>query len=207
MQTKKLTNKIIRIFSLLPLFLLLFFSETGLAHVESSAAAGDAGFVSGLLHPVTGLDHVVAMVAVGLWGAILGAPAIWLLPITFPLVMAVGAVLGVTGVPLPAVEVGVALSGIVLGLMVVFNVRAPLIVAFVVVAFFAIYHGHTHGTEIPEYGAPILFAAGFVISTGLLHVSGILLGLLFRWQAGQVLVRTTGAAIAATGLYYFVAAL
>jgi urease accessory protein len=172
-----------------------------LAHIESGTA-GDGGFVSGLAHPVTGLDHVVAMVAVGLWGAILGAPAIWLLPIAFPLIMAVGAVLGVIGIPLPAVEAGIAASGIVLGTMVATQARVPVSIAFALIAVFAIFHGYTHGTALPDFGVPLLYAAGFVIATGLLHVCGISIGLLIRWPAGRAVIRITGAAIAAVGLYY-----
>jgi len=172
-----------------------------------AGAAGYGGFISGLLHPVTGLDHVVAMVAVGLWGAILGAPAIWALPIAFPLVMTFGAVLGVLGVPLPGIETGIAASGIVLGTMVMLNARPPLAVAFSLISVFAIFHGHAHGAELPESGVPVFYAAGFVIATGLLHLSGIALGLLLRWPAGRVAVRGTGACIAAAGVYFLLSAL
>jgi len=104
------------------LLCLLLWPALVVAHV-APGSGGDGGLVSGLLHPITGLDHVVAMIAVGLWRAQLGAPALWVLPIAFPLVMAVGGMLGVTGVPLPFVESGIAVSGIVLGLMVAFAVR------------------------------------------------------------------------------------
>lgn len=183
----------------------LLLPELALAHVEAGAA-GDGGFFSGLKHPVTGLDHLVAMVAVGLWGAILGSPAIWILPIAFPLIMTIGAVLGIIGVPLPAVDEGVAASAIVLGSMVAFNVRPPTLLAFLLIAVFAIFHGHPHGTALPDFGIPLLYAAGFVLSTGLLHVAGILLGLLFRWPMGRWLVRALGAGIALVGVYFFVGA-
>jgi hypothetical protein len=116
--------------------------------------------VAGFLHPLSGLDHIVAMVAVGLWGAILGAPALWLLPVVFPMVMAFGGALGVLGVPVPAVEAGIALSGIVLGLMVACSVRPPLWVASLLVACFAIFHGYAHGTELPDSANPLTFASG-----------------------------------------------
>jgi urease accessory protein len=177
-----------------------------LGHVESGVA-GDGGFVSGLVHPVTGLDHVVAMVAVGLWGAILGPPAIWVLPIAFPLIMTVGAVLGILDVPVPAIELGIAVSAIVLGGMVAANARPPLAIAFFVIAFFAIYHGHPHGAALPDFGVPILYAAGFVVATGLLHVAGIGFGLLYRWPAGKTAVRTLGATIAAAGGYFLLLAI
>ena len=100
------------------------------AAAQAHTGAGHAGgFVSGFSHPILGWDHVVAMVAVGLWGAVLGKPAIWILPVVFPLVMAFGAALGILGVPLPAVETGIALSGVVLGLAVALAVRAPLPIA------------------------------------------------------------------------------
>jgi urease accessory protein len=171
------------------------------AHIEAGSA-GDGGFVSGLQHPITGLDHVVAMVAVGLWGAQLGAPAIWVLPIAFPLIMAVGGVLGVIGIPVPNVEIGIALSGVVLGLMVAFAVRSPLWMAMLIVAAFAIFHGHSHGTALPAFGVPILYASGFVIATGLLHLCGILIGATNRWQGGEALIRGGGVLIALTGAYF-----
>ena len=177
-----------------------------LGHVESGVA-GDGGFVSGLLHPVTGLDHVVAMVAVGLWGAVLRAPAIWILPIAFPLIMTVGAVLGILDLPVPAIDLGVAVSAIVLGGMVAANVRPPLAIAFLLIAFFAIYHGHPHGAALPDFGVPILYAAGFVVATGLLHVAGIALGMLYRWSAGKTAVRALGTAIAAVGSYFLLLAI
>ena len=189
-------------------FLALWALLPGLAlgHVESGVA-GDGGFVSGLIHPVTGLDHVVAMVAVGLWGAVLGAPAIWVLPIAFPLIMTIGAVLGILGLPVPAIDLGIALSAIVLGGMVAANARPPLAIAFLLIAFFAIYHGYPHGLALPDFGVPILYAAGFVVATGLLHLAGIAFGLLYRWPAGKVAVRAMGAAIAAVGSYFLLLAI
>ncbi|MEJ2136657.1 MAG: HupE/UreJ family protein [Desulfofustis sp.] len=158
------------------------------------------GFVSGFLHPVLGWDHVAAMVAVGLWGAFLGNPAIWVLPVVFPLVMAFGGALGVMGVPLPSVETGIAVSAIVLGVMVAFALRPPLWLAAVIVGGFAIFHGHAHGTELPSAANPLAYSAGFVISTGLLHLSGIAIGLLVRWPAGKVAVRACGAFISLAGV-------
>lgn len=176
------------------LFLLL--PATAGAHTQTGSIGG---FLSGFRHPITGLDHIVAMVAVGLWGAFLGAPAIWLLPVVFPVVMAFGGALGVLGVPLPAVETGIALSAVVLGLMVALPARPPLWIAAVAVGFFAIFHGHAHGTELPVAANPITYAVGFVIATGLLHLSGITLGLLASWPWGKVLVRAGGAVIACIG--------
>jgi urease accessory protein len=166
------------------------------AHTGEGMAGG---FLSGLMHPIFGWDHVVAMVAVGLWGAVLGSPAIWILPITFPLVMAIGAALGIAGIPVPFIEAGIALSGIVLGLLVMFLVRAPIVVAGVLVAFFAIFHGYAHGTELPDAANPFAYAIGFVIATGLLHVVGIVFGTLNGLAWGKTAIRAGGAAIALVG--------
>jgi len=160
------------------------------------------GFVSGFMHPLTGPDHVVAMVAVGLWGTFLGAPAIWLLPIVFPLIMAVGGAAGVLGLPLSHIETGIALSAIVLGLMVALAVRVPLWLAVVMVGFFAVFHGYAHGRELPLAAGPLEFGLGFVIATGCLHLAGIALGLMARWKAGEYAVRTGGAMITAAGLWF-----
>jgi urease accessory protein len=166
------------------------------------SGSGSGGFVGGFLHPVFGPDHVVAMVAVGLWGAFLGPPAIWLLPIVFPLVMAGGGVMGILGMPLPGVEIGIAVSAIVLGLMVALAARPPLWVAAVLVGAFAIFHGHAHGGELPPGTDAVAFSVGFVVATGLLHLAGIGFGLLARWPAGRVTVRVAGGAIALAGLAF-----
>jgi urease accessory protein len=173
------------------------FAGAATAH-ESTGIAG--GFVSGFLHPLFGWDHVVAMVAVGLWGAFLGSPAIWILPVVFPLVMALGGALGVMGVPIPAVETGIAASAVVLGAMVAIAARPPIWIAALIVGVFAIFHGHAHGTELPNAANPLAYSIGFVVSTGLLHLSGIAFGLLVRWPAGKVAVRTVGGAIALAGV-------
>jgi urease accessory protein len=164
---------------------------------EGEGLAG--GFMSGLTHPIYGLDHVVAMVAVGLWGAVLGAPALWILPLVFPLVMALGGAMGVLGIPLPAVEIGIAASGLVLGMMVAFWVKAPIWVAAILVGIFAVFHGHAHGTELPEAANPIAYAVGFVIATGALHIAGIAFGTLNGVKGGSWAVRGAGAVIALAG--------
>jgi urease accessory protein len=182
---------------------LMLLAQPALAHTEAGIAGG---LLSGFLHPILGPDHVIAMVAVGLWGAFLGAPAIWLLPIVFPLVMALGGVLGVLGVPLPAVEVGIALSAVALGAMVAFAARPPLWVAAVLVGAFAIFHGHAHGAELPAAANPLAYGIGFVAATGLLHLTGIAFGLLVRWPLGERAVRAGGGLIACAGLYFLVGA-
>jgi len=177
----------------------VFLIITGVANAhETTGLAG--GFSSGFMHPILGWDHVIAMVAVGLWGAFLGSPAIWILPVVFPLVMAFGGALGVMGVPVPAVETGIALSAIVLGLMVAAAARPNVWIAAVIVGVFAIFHGHAHGTELPGAVNPITYSLGFVVATGLLHLSGIAFGAMAQWPAGKVLVRAGGGMIALAGL-------
>jgi len=182
--------------SLLILFFLCL-SPSVFAH--ASAASLQGGFISGFLHPLTGIDHIVAMVAVGLWGVFLGKPAIWMLPIIFPLMMAFGGALGVIGVDIPGIETGIALSGIVLGLAVAFAVKPPLWVAGIIVGAFAIFHGHAHGTELPNATSPLVFSVGFVTATGLLHLAGIAFGELARWSWGEKVVRVVGVGIAGIG--------
>lgn len=178
------------------ILLLMLVPSVASAHTEAGNAGG---FLSGFSHPLSGLDHIVAMVAVGLWGAFLGGRAMWTLPVVFPVVMALGGALGVVGVPLPGVETGIALSGIILGLMVSFAARPPLWVAAGIVGIFAVFHGHAHGEEMPASANAMTFAIGFVISTGLLHLCGIAFGLLVRWPWGRIAVRVGGGAIAAVG--------
>jgi urease accessory protein len=170
-----------------------------LAHPRSGEATG---FLAGLSHPVSGLDHVLAMIAVGLWGAQLGAPAVWLLPVTFPMVMAFGGTLGLLGVKIPGIEIGIALSAIGLGAAVLFEARPKLAIAAVLVGFFAIFHGHAHGTELPAGANGVLYSLGFVIATGLLHATGIGIGLIHRWPAGRTALRWAGAFVALAGLAF-----
>lgn len=171
-----------------------------LAHEETGQAAG---ILAGLAHPVSGLDHVLAMIAVGLWGAQLGAPAVWVLPVTFPLVMAFGGFLGLLGIPLPGVEIGIALSAMLLGLAVAGEARPPLAVAAVLVGFFAVFHGHAHGTELPEGQSGLMYSIGFVVATGCLHATGIAIGLIHKWPAGRIALRVAGAGIAVAGIVFF----
>lgn len=168
---------------------------------EAHSGQGEGGgFLSGLSHPVSGLDHIAAMVAVGLWGAQLGAPALWLLPVMFPLVMALGGFLGLIGIPLPHVELGIAASAIALGAAVLLKLRPPITAAVFVVSVFAIFHGHAHGTELPPGEDGLLFSLGFVIATGCLHLVGIGLGSVHRYGWGDKAVQGAGALILALGL-------
>jgi urease accessory protein len=169
------------------------------AHVEAGAAAG---FLPGLEHPISGVDHVLAMVSVGLWGAQLGAPALWLLPVMFPVVMALGGFLGLIGIPLPGVEIGIAASAIVLGAAILLRWRPSLTAALFVVGAFAIFHGHAHGTELPPGASGLLYSLGFVAATGCLHALGIGAGLAHRWGWGQKALQGAGAAVAMGGMFF-----
>ncbi len=175
---------------------LLLFPTAALAH-EGGAAEGLA---SGFLHPLSGPDHIAAMIAVGLWGAQLRAPAIWLLPVAFPLVMALGGLAALLGAPLPGVEIGIALSAIALGVLVALRVRPPLAAALAVVAVFAVFHGYAHGAELAPGANAVAYSLGFVVATGLLHACGILLGFL-----GHITVRAAGALVACAGVYFLLA--
>lgn len=183
--------------AVIPLLFFLSSSTAAMAHTDTAGLTG--GFISGFTHPIYGWDHVAAMVAVGLWGVFLGRPAIWVLPIVFPLVMAFGGLLGVVGISIPAVETGIAVSALILGLMVLLTVRAPLWTAALLVGAFAIFHGHAHGTELPDAASPLAYSFGFVFSTGLLHLTGIAFGELSRWPWGAIAVRAGGGVIALAG--------
>ena len=167
-----------------------------LAHVQEGQTQG---LVNGLLHPISGLDHVLAMVSVGLWGAQLGPPAVWLLPVTFPMVMAVGGFLGLVGIHVPGVEIGIALSVLLLGLMVALEGKPALVAAAVLVGAFAIFHGHAHGTELPPGQNGLISSLGFVVATGALHGLGIAIGAVHRWPIGRVALRAAGAVVALAG--------
>ena len=172
---------------------------SAMAHTGTGLAGG---FVAGFVHPFTGFDHLLAMVSVGLWGAFLGRPLIYTLPVVFPMVMVAGAVVGMFGVPLPAVEMGIALSVAVLGTSIALALRAPVWVAAIIVGAFAIFHGYAHGRELPSAADPAGYSSGFVLATGLLHVLGIGIGCLNQWPRGVVLTRGVGAAIGAVGLWF-----
>jgi urease accessory protein len=174
---------------------------TVLAHNPVGVAGG---FASGFLHPLSGVDHILAMVAVGIWGTQLGAPAIWALPVAFPLVMAVGGALGVRGIFLPGVEIGIAASALLLGFVIFRETKPPLYVAALIVGFFAVFHGYAHGTELPHAANPLAYGVGFVIATGLLHMSGVALGLIHRWPRGARTLRIAGAGISLAGLFLLV---
>ena len=148
--------------------------------VSSAAFAhpGDAhGFVHGFAHPFGGFDHLLAMIAVGLFAWQLGGRALWLVPATFVTIMAVGGVLGIAGVPIPGVEIGIAASMIVLAGVVALRMKTPVVLAMALVGIFAVFHGHAHGSEMPLDGSGAIYGAGFLTATALLHLAGIALGM------------------------------
>ncbi|TWB77353.1 urease accessory protein [Nitrospirillum amazonense] len=158
------------------------------------------GVGPGFLHPFSGLDHLLAMVAVGLWGAVLGNPLLLALPILFPAMMVVGAVAGMVGMPLPPVELGIACSVLVLGGCVAGGIKAPVWLALALVAVFALFHGYAHGRELPSAADPAGYSAGFVLATGLLHLAGVAIGHLNSRRGGMRLTRGLGGAIALLGI-------
>lgn len=162
--------------------------------------AGGAGLFQGFEHPFSGLDHLLAMIAVGLWAAQIGGRAIFLLPIAFPLMMALGAAAGVLGMPLPGVEYGVAASVVALGLLIAFGAKPPLAVSAPLVGLFALLHGYAHGAELPEAASPFAYGAGFIVATIILHAIGVGAGLLLRGRAALLIPRLAGTGIAAAGL-------
>lgn len=173
------------------------------AHTGTGLAGG---FRAGFAHPLSGADHLLAMVSVGLWGAFLGRPLVHVLPVVFPAMMVGGAMLGMYGAVLPPVECGIALSVLVLGLCIAFAWKAPAWAAITVVAVFALFHGYAHGRELPAAADPVGYSTGFVLATGLLHVAGIALGLLHARPAGLLVTRWLGGAIGMAGLYFLAGA-
>lgn len=181
------------------LALFTFAASIAWAHAETMAADG---FRNGFVHPFSGPDHLLAMLAVGLWGAQLGSPAVWLLPVTFPMIMALGGTIGLMGIQIPLVELGVASSAIALGACVLAEARPPLWMAAVLVGFFGIFHGNAHGTELPPGASGLMYSIGFVIATGSIHMAGVAIGLVHRWKSGQVALRVAGAAVGLAGCVF-----
>ena len=162
-----------------------------------------SGLIQGFTHPITGIDHVLAMVAVGVLAAQFGGRALWLVPLGFVGVMAVAGALGMAGIQLPVSEVGIALSLVVLGLAVAFRLSLSELAAMALVGFFAVFHGHVHGAEMPAAASGVPYAAGFVGATAMLHAVGVGVGLLVGWEARALsrrLLQTGGGAMALFGL-------
>ena len=179
-------------------------STPALAHTGTGLPGG---FESGFVHPFTGWDHLLAMVSVGIWGAFLGRPLVYALPVIFPITMVGGAALGMFGISMPPVETGIAVSLLVLGLCICLAIEASVGVACAIVATFANFHGYAHGAELPSAADPVGYSLGFVLATGLLHVTGIGIGFVNEWPKGIVVTRGLGGAVAAAGSWYLYRAL
>lgn len=160
-----------------------------------------SGFSHGLAHPLTGLDHIAAMVAVGLWAAQRGGRAMWAVPLTFVWVMALGGLFGTVGVSIPFVEPGIVASVLVLGVLIAAAVHFPLVASSLLVGLFAIFHGHAHGAEMLEAASGLAYGIGFVLATALLHVCGIGFGLAAQRLASPRAIRYAGGAVTALGIY------
>lgn len=165
---------------------------------------GDNGLIAGIAHPLTGMDHLLAMIAVGLWAAQQQGAARWALPCTFVGTMLIGGVLGFSGLQLPALESGIAASVLALGLAVALVVRPPLALAVMATALFALFHGVAHGLELPEMSSPWAYAGGFIAATAALHAAGYALVRLSP-RAAAPLVRVLGALSALAGVWLLAA--
>ena len=182
--------------------LLAVVAVAGLSSAALAHPGHGGGLVSGLSHPFTGLDHLLAMVAVGLWASQFGRRALVLLPMVFVAMMAAGAALGVQGAAMPGVEAGIRMSVVVLGVAVASRMPVSLAMGATLVGLFAVFHGYAHGAEIPAAASPLIYGLGFVAATLVLHGIGIAIGVLTH---RPLLLRTAGGAIAVAGLLLFVA--
>ncbi len=180
--------------------LLAFTPGVAFAHT----GVGDAsGAVHGFFHPVSGIDHILAMVAVGVFAYQLGGRALWLVPATFVSVMALGGALGMAGVEIPYIETGIAVSVVVLGAIIALGIKAPVAIAMAIVGVFAVFHGHAHGAEMPTDAPGLSYGLGFMTGTALLHGAGLALGFFIGRigeARGALLVRAAGALTCIAGL-------
>ena len=186
--------------------LLLTASGTAFAHPGHDVS----GFAAGLMHPFSGMDHLLAMVAVGLWAAQCdrkgsGVRKVWLLPATFMTMLTIGAAIATQWQSLPLVEAGIAASVLSLGLLIMLSLQLPVVLGVSVTAIFGLFHGYAHGLELPQSAAPAEYALGFLIATATLHFSGVAAGLAMR-ERYAMLPRLLGSAIAISGVYLLAAA-
>lgn len=169
----------------------------------------DGGIYAGLLHPILGIDHLLAMVSVGLLSAQMGGRALWTVPVTFVSVMALGGLIGIVGIPLPFVEYGIALSVILLGIAIFYPKKLPVWLIMIFVGLFALFHGHAHGAELPEVSETTLDIAayifGFLLATAALHLIGALIGQIAnKGPKSALILRYSGLAIALIGVVIFI---
>lgn len=194
-----LQNKYLKSF----LMALLFSAIPGVAYAHDGTNLGLGGFLSGIVHPVLGYDHLLAMLSVGIISAQIGGRAIWTVPATFVSVMAVGGVLGLINIGLNVTELGIAVSLVILGLVIAAERKIPTLIVMIGVGFFAIFHGYAHGTEMPDTAEPFLYALGFLVGTALIHIAGVVIGDISRhYERGKIILRVGGALIAVVGLLF-----
>jgi urease accessory protein len=175
------------------------------AIAQAHVGAGETvGFWHGLQHPIGGLDHILAMLAVGLWAAQLGGHAVWSVPLAFVSVMSFGGVLGIFNMPIPFVEQGIVVSNLILGGLVLMATRLPLAASISIVGLLAIFHGYAHGAEMPTQASALEYAAGFMVATAILHLSGISIALLMNRLLSKQSVRFAGGGIILGGIYVLV---
>lgn len=182
----------------LPVAALALLPSLAYAHV---GVGETSGFMHGLTHPASGLDHFCVMLAVGLWAAQMGGRSIWAVPLTFVSVMALGGALPLLGISLPFVEQGILLSVLLLGVLIAAAIRLPLWLSGGMVGLFALWHGYAHGAEMPAASSGIGYALGFLLATALLHAIGIAFGLGMQRRAREYVIRAAGAGIALCGVY------
>ncbi|MFZ2302718.1 MAG: HupE/UreJ family protein [Gallionella sp.] len=171
------------------------------AYAHVGDISGASGFLHGITHPTGGLDHICAMLAVGIWAAQTGGRSLWIVPLTFVGVMVLGGALPMLGISLPFVEQGIVLSVLLLGVLIAASVRLPLWLSSSMAGMFALWHGHAHGAEMPELASGFGYVLGFMLATVLLHAAGIAFGLGMQRLSRERLVHAAGAGIALCGMY------
>ncbi len=187
-----------------PLFLAVLFLPA-LAQAHPGLPGHAHGFANGLAHPLTGLDHICAMIAVGIWAAQRGGRALWAVPMAFVSVMVLGGMLGMADGALPFTETGIAASVLILGILIAARIRLPLPASVLIVGLFALFHGYAHGAEMPATTSGLAYGLGFMLATASLHLGGVSLGLVARNRGSMQLIRCAGVAIAICGIYFCLA--
>ncbi len=176
-----------------------------LSSLATAHNVGGTGFLTGLVHPVLGFDHFLAMVSVGIWSAQIGGRAIWYVPATFVSFMIIGGIMGMSEIEIPIVEVGIATSVFLLGIAVATERFIPIWIGLIFVSFFGIFHGHAHGVEMPLIINPFLYAVGFVLGTAMIHILGVIIGVVAtKTDRYSTLLRYVGAGVAGIGLHIFI---
>src|SRR5438477_118381 len=192
------TNSLVACLWFIPVLLIVGSPSLAFAHPAGGAIRGFAG---GLAHPFGGLDHLCAMIGIGLWAAQRGGRAIWLMPLAFLVVMALGGLLGMLAISIPFVETGIVASVLILGILIAAAVKMPLVFGSLLVGMFALFHGHAHGAEMPHPVSGVMYGVGFIAATAMLHVFGLGAGLIARQSRSECLLRYAGVALLLCGIY------